>query len=313
MISGTHLKKKLYQYFTQRVGMVKYRRGWLKGNCPSCGDYKWGVNLSLMRTNCFKCTYNEKPLDAIILIENLVTTNEVFNILKTFEGVDFYEEAVELYQLKENVTLPDGYRNIKRGNSFLAMSARNYLRKRGFDIDELSKAGWGYCNKDKYFGYIIMPFYRNGKLVYFNARRFLGTGPRFNNPLVEDFGIGKSMLMYNSDALLMYDRIFIVEGLMNARTIGDNAVSTGGKKVSNYQINMLIKAPVRKYIIAFDSDGYDDAIDLAIKLQPFKKVKIMPFKDERDINDLGRLTSLRISQRQNYLKYNELILLKNEQ
>lgn len=312
MISGTHLKRKLYQYFTQRVGLQKYRRGWLKGNCPSCGEFKWGVNLTLMRTNCFRCKYNDRPLDAIMLIENLVTNNEVFKVLNAFEGQDFYEEEVELYELKEGVTLPEGYRNISRGNSLLAKSARNYLKGRGFDIKELSKAGWGYCSKDKYFGYIIMPFYRNGKLVYFNARRFLGDGPRFNNPLVEDFGLGKSMLMYNSDALLMYDRIFIVEGLMNARTIGDNAVSMGGKKVSNYQINMLIKAPVKKYVIAFDNDGYDDAIDLAIKLQPFKKVKVVPFEDSRDINDLGKKVTLRKTQKQKYLEYNDLILLKNE-
>ncbi len=311
MISGTHLKRKLYQYFTQRAGLQKYRRGWLKGDCPSCGENKWGVNLTLMRTNCFRCKYNDKPIDAIMLLENLVTNNEVFKVLKAFEGIDFYEEAVELYQLKENVTLPEGYKNISRGDSLLACSARNYLIKRGFDIKELAKAGWGYCNKDKYFGYIIMPFYRNGRLVYFNARRFLGDGPRFNNPLVEDFGLGKSMLMYNSDALLMYDRVFIVEGLMNARTIGDNAVSMGGKKVSNYQINLLIKAPVKKYIIGFDHDGYEDALELAIKLEPFKRVKIMPFKDSRDINDLGRKKSLLITAKQRYLNYNELILLKN--
>lgn len=311
MISGTHLKRKLYQYFTQRVGLQKYRRGWLKGDCPSCGENKWGVNLSLMRTNCFRCKYNEKPIDAIMLLENLVTNNEVFKVLKAFEGIDFYEEAIELYQLKENVTLPEGYKNISRGDSILACSARNYLIKRGFNIKELAKAGWGYSNKDKYFGYIIMPFYRNGKLVYFNARRFLGDGPRFNNPLVEDFGLGKSMLMYNSDALLMYDRVFIVEGLMNARTIGDNAVSMGGKKVSNYQINLLIKSPVKKFIIGFDHDGYDDALELAIKLEPFKRVKVMPFKDARDINDLGRKRSLLITAKQRYLSYNQLILLKN--
>jgi DNA primase len=311
MISGTNLKRKLYQYYTQRLGLEKYRKGWLKGDCPECGKRKWGVNLHLMRTNCFSCGYNNNPIDAIADSENLVERNEVYVLLKSFEGLDFYEEKVELYQQKTDVSLPEGYRNIKRGDSRIARAARSYVKKRGFDIEELSRAGFGYCTEGKYFGYLIMPFYRAGKLVYFNARKFMGTGTRFNNPLIEDFGIGKSMLMYNIDCLNLYDRVFITEGLMNARTIGENATAMGGKKVSNYQVNLLIKAPVRKYIIGFDKDGYEDAIKLALKLQPYKKVKIMPFEDERDINDLGRKKSLLIANRQKYLSYNDIIKLKN--
>ena len=311
MISGVNLKRKLYEYFTRRLGLYNYRKGWLKGECPECGEEKWGVNLTLMRTNCFKCGYNENPLDAILNVENLVERNQVYVLLKTFEGLDFYEEAVEVHQKKESVILPEGYKNIKRGDSLIARSARNYVKKRGFDINELSRAGFGYCTTGKYMGYLIMPFYYKGRLMYFNARRFMGNGPRFNNPLIEDFGLGKSMLMYNIDALGLYDRVFITEGLMNARTIGNNAIALGGKKFSNYQLNVLIKAPVTKYIIGFDKDGLSDAIKLALKLLPYKKVKIMLFKDERDINDLGKKKSLKIANKNPYLNFNQLIMLKH--
>ena len=171
--------------------------------------------------------------------------------------------------------------------------------------------GWGYCTRGKDMGYIIMPFYMGGKLVYFNARKYMFDGPKFNNPNIEDFGLGKSMLMYNVDSLLMYDRVWVVEGLMNAATLGDNCISTGGKKFSNWQVNVMIKSPVEKFIIGFDNDGLDDAINLALKLQPFKKVKIIQFPDTRDINDLGKKKVLLMSYNERYLTYNNLIQMRN--
>lgn len=306
------IKIKLHQYFTQRLGMFVYRRGWLKGDCPECGkDKKYGVNIALNRTNCFSCGYKKSPIDVIADVENLVTRNEVYSLLGTFEGLEYYEEELKPYELKENVSLPDSYHNIKRGKSIMGKAARAYVKKRGFDIDKVSKSGWGYCTKGKYMGYLIMPFYQGGKLVYFNARKYLFDGPKFNNPEVEDFGIGKSMLMYNVDSLYLYDRVWVVEGLMNAETIGENALSTGGKKFSNYQVNLILKSPVKRVIIGFDNDGLDDAIKIALKLQPFKKVKIVKFKDDRDINDLGRNKTIRLSNRERYLSYNDLIKLKN--
>lgn len=311
-INSQHIKRKLYQYFIQRLGMKKYRRGWLKGDCPSCGEHKFGVSLSLMKTNCFKCGYNQKPLEVIMDYENLIEQSEALKVLNNFEGLDFYEEKVELYQQKENVILPEGYMNILFGDGLRGINARKYLKSRGFNIKEIAKAGWGYCTKDKYDGYIIMPFYKKGKLIYFNARRYMFDGPRFNNPLIEDFGIGKSMLLYNIDCLSLYKKVFIVEGLMNARTIGDNSVATGGKKISKYQINTLIKSPVEKFVIGFDNDGLHDAIKLALRLVNYKKVKIMMFEDEKDINDLGRNKSLKIARSNKYLTYRDLIKLRNE-
>lgn len=312
MISRTKIKNKLYQYFTQRWGAQPYRRGWLKGDCPDCGrDKKWGVNISTNRTNCFSCGYNEKPLETVAHIENLLTTNEVLNFLGTFEGLEFREEILKPFEINPNATLPEGYTNIIRGKSRLAKSARNYIKQRGFDIKEVSRAGWGYCTEGHYMGYIIMPFYKQGKLVYFNARRYMFDGPKFDNPSVEDFGIGKSMLIYNEDCLELFKTVWITEGLMNARTIGDNAVSTGGKKYSNYQLNVFLKSQTEKFIIAFDNDGYDDAIRLALQLAPFKKVKVIYFPDERDINDLGKNYTRLLAYRSKYLNYQQLLNLKN--
>lgn len=311
MILTKNIKRKLYEYLRKKLGMYDYRKGWLKGDCPYCGEHKFGVNLAINRTNCFKCGNHPQPLDVVMEIEGLFTRNETIIALNAFDGMDFYEEAVEIHQQKTDVVLPDGYKNIKRGKSVLGKTVRKYVKRRGFDIDELAKAGWGYVDKPgKYFGYLIMPFYKQGRIVYFNARLFIGSGPKFNNPLIEDFGLGKSMLIYNIDALTLYNRIFVVESVMNARTLGDSAIGMGGKKLSNYQLNIIIKSPCKKVVIGLDDDAIEDAIIFALKLVPFKKVKIMQFPEGKDINDLGKDKSMAIVHKAKYLSYNELLQLK---
>ncbi|MAO08037.1 MAG: hypothetical protein CL596_04920 [Alteromonas sp.] len=312
MISlNKNIKKKLHQYLKQRLGMYDYRRGWLKGNCPYCGAHKFGVNLGQSRSNCFKCENHPSLFQLVMDLEYLSTIPEVLTYLNTFEGVDFYEELVEPHELKKDITLPEGYRNIKRGNNTLARAARNYVKNRGFDIDFVSLKGWGYCDRGKYFGYLIMPFYMKGKVCYFNARLFLGNGPKFNNPLVEDFGLGKSMLIYNIDALFLYKTIYAFESVTNATTIGDNAIGLGGKKISTWQKNIIIKSPCEKVIIGLDDDAIDDAIKLAFELVDYKKVKILEFPYKKDANDMGRKKTLKLSHTSRYLKYGDIITLKN--
>ena len=86
----------------------------------------------------------------------------------------------------------------------------------------------------------------------------------------------------------------------------------GGKAVSAYQINQLIKAPCKRYIILLDSDAWDYAIDLALKLVNYKKVKVIRFPDSRDVNDLGKKKVLKLIYKSRYLSYRQLITLKNE-
>lgn len=306
-----NILRKLSQYLRDRLGMYNYRRGWMKGDCPYCQEHKFGVNLSSNRTNCFKCGANPRPIQVIMDVEGFLNVNEALIYLRIFEGVDFYEEAAEPFDLRDEVFLPEGFKNILRGESTIARRTRQTLAKRGFNVQDLAMKGWGYCDTGKYFGYLIMPYYIAGKLVYFNARKIIGDGPKFNNPLVEDFGLGKNMLIYNLDALGLYRTNYIFESVMNAETLGDNAIATGGKNISNYQVNVFIKSPTEKFIIGLDDDAMEEAIKLAFKLKPYKKVKILQFPKGLDANDIGRKKTLNLAHRSRYLRYNEILKLKN--
>src|SRR5690606_20249091 len=143
---------------------------------------------------------------------------------RAFEDAPFLETYQEAL-IQKPAELPVGFTLLSLGNSMVSKSARKYMRERGFKIKELSMMGIGYCARGEYKYRIIIPFYEAGRLIYFNARQFIELGSKFKNPAIEDFGIGKNMLMYNVDALAIYNKIYLVESATNAITLGNNAVA----------------------------------------------------------------------------------------
>lgn len=308
-------KTQLYNYFVKRLGAYEYRNGWLRVPvCPYCGrEQKMGVNLTTYRTNCFRCGEHPSPAQMVMDIETLDTYAELLTFLKhgDFSELSFTETKVELAEPKP-VYLPEGFRLINQGDGHIAKIIRNYLKHRGFNIDELSKQGIGYCTKGDYFGYVILPFYSNGKLTYFNARLVIGNGPRYNNPPKSVTGLGKEFLIFNEDALELYNQVYICEGVFNALTIGERAIATMGKAVSSYQINKLIKSSVKRFILLLDPDAKKQAISLALKLVNFKSVKVVYLPEGEDANSLGRKKTMKLVWRTRYQSYSDLIKLKNE-
>lgn len=308
-------KSRLRTYFIKRLGGYDYRHGWMRiPTCPYCGrEHKLGVNLSMYRTNCFRCNAHPSPAQLIMDIEGFTEYHELINFLNNgqFDELQFKEEKIELAESKP-VYLPDGFKLINQGTSQVARSIRSYMSSRGFTIEELSKHGIGYvATEGPFFGYLIIPYYYKGTLRYYNARNVIGQGPRYNNPNKDITGLGKEFIIFNQDALDMYSSIFICEGAINALTMGDRAIATMGKAVSRYQLNGLIKSPCQRYIILLDFDAQKYAIDLALKLILYKKVKVVFFEDSRDVNDLGKKAVLRKVYRTRYTTYQELIKLKN--
>ena len=308
-------KNQLYNYFVKRLGAYKYRNGWLRvPTCPYCHrEQKMGINLNTYRTNCFRCGEHPSPAQMVMDIEGLDTYSELITFLRNgdFTELTFTEEKVELSEAKP-VYLPEGFKLITQGTSTLANSFRKYVIKRGFNPNELARHGVGYCTKGEYFGYLIIPFYTEGSLRYWNARLVIGSGPRYNNPPKDITGLGKEFLIYNSDALGLYNQVFICEGAINALTMGENAIATMGKSISRYQINELIKAQAKRYIILLDPDAKDKAIDLALKLVNFKSVKVVYLPEGKDCNDIGRKKTMKLVWDTRYQDYQDLIKLRNE-
>lgn len=302
-----HMRSKLYSYALKTMGLREYRRGWLKGVCPDCGRHdKFGFNISQNRTNCFVCGYHPSPIRLVMENEGLEDYNAAKAYLNTYEGRTYLEPVIERIERIDTV-LPEGYKNLMVGEGRLGRTARSYVYNRGFDVEEMALKGWGYGTKDEYFGYIIIPFYAAGKLIYYNARRFMGSGPKYSNPKIEDFGLGKSLIMYNMDALAIYETIYLVEGAINAETIGDEGVATGGKKISHYQLSMISKSPVENVVILLDPDALDDAIKVGLELAYHKNIKLITLPEDKDVNDIGHIDTMELVANADWLTYNKLL------
>lgn len=307
----------LGSYFLSR-GFEVYRRGWLKGpyfSCPFCGrEGKLGINPSTDFYHCFRCDAKGNLLDLILVLEKLDTFNEGLKVLEKYKDMGFQikEEKVELKKLNPLV-LPEGFKLLTQGTSQIAKSARAYVKGRGLDVQKLSKMGWGYSTDQNYFGYLIMPYYKNHQIIYYNARNFLSNGPRYLNPQLSDSSLGKSQIIYNEEALHMYKSVYLCEGIFNAVTISpDRGICTAGKFLSQYQINKIIKSPVERVILCLDGDAIEQAIKLALDLVMYKQVKLVQFPKDKDINDLGLRKTLHLIYNTKYMNYSQLIRLKNE-
>lgn len=307
-------KTKLYNYFIKSLGAYKYKHGWMKlPVCPFCHrEHKMGINLSMYRTNCFRCNYHMNPAQLVMDVEGFDTYAELLKFLDNGNFTDkaFSEEKIELSDAKP-VYLPDGFRNISLGDSQLAKSIRGYIKKRGFNLEKFSRCGIGYGTMGTTYGYLIIPFYYQGQLKYYNARNVIGKGPRYNNPDKDITGLGKQFIIFNHDALEMYRSVFICEGALNALTMGDRGIATMGKAISQYQINELLKSQCERYIILLDPDAKQYAINLALKLVAYKKVKVVFLPDGKDCNDLGKKGVLRLVYNTRYQSYQELIAIRN--
>lgn len=307
-------KSRLKTYFIKRLGAFDYKHGWMKlPVCPYCHrELKMGVNLSMYRTNCFRCNEHPNPSQLVMDIEGFDTYHELINFLNSgkFDELEFHEEKVELAEAKP-LYLPEGFRILNLGQSQVAKSIRGYVKSRGFVISELSKHGIGYATKGAYFGYLIIPFYYRGQLRYYNARNVIGQGPRYNNPNKDITGVGKEFIIFNYDALEMYRSVFICEGALNALTLGDRAIATMGKAISQYQVNELLKSQCQRYIILLDPDARSYAVNLALKLVAYKKVKVVFLPEGFDVNDLGKKQTLKLVYQTRYQSYQELIQIRN--
>lgn len=307
-------KGKVKSYLVSKLNAYEYKHGWMRiPICPYCHkEEKMGVNLSSWRCNCFRCGEHPSPSQLIMDVEGIETYHELNKILNKGEYSDtpFYEEKIQLSEAKP-LYLPEGYKLINFGTSQLAKTMRNYIQKRGFDIDEMSRQGIGYCNTGQYFGYIVVPYYYGGELRYYNARKVIGNGPRYNNPNKDITGLGKEFIIFNHDALSMYKQVYICEGAFNALTMGVRGIATMGKAISRYQVNEILKSQVQHIIILLDPDAKDKAIDLALKLVMYKKVKVIFLPEGKDVNDIGKKETLKLIYKTHYQSYSELIKIRN--
>lgn len=305
---------KLMGYFQGRLNIKRSTKGYWRCNCPYCGGaYTMAINMEYHSVACFKCDEKVSTIKLLMFMENFDVLPQAYQFLRIQQEYENFEGKAHVVKKEyAKIELPEGFKLISQGEDAMGKAARHYMKKRGFNISSLSLKGVGYGTQGRYWGYIIFPFYRKGELIYYQGRLYMGNGAKMQNPEEGEFGIGKSQLIYNQDALYIYNRAYIVESITNSLTLGDAAIATLGKKVSPNQFSNILLSPCEKVVVILDDDAWKDSVDLCLSLVHYKQTKIIRMPFEVDVNDLGKVKTLKLIKAQHYKKYNELYKLRNE-
>jgi len=313
MISLDKVTEFMYQHFES---VTTSKRGdHFLAKCVLCGDSK--TNSRKRRFNldynngkpmyhCFNCNESGSFIDIYALMNGLSKEeaydelysydsddlkrrlqkhNEIIDWVKKYTDTDCNWIEDDCVSLSKKI---DGYVQ----NKYVEVLEKFYKDRL---ISEKNKIFIAY--KGDYKGRIIIPVYdKNKSIIYFQARRIPGSNilPKYKNPVVE-----KQNVILNEDKFKNNKPVVIVEGLIDAFSIGTQGTSCLGKEISENFIKNILKY-TNKPIVCFDNDesGYKSLITFMLgkkdkKKKPNKYSKIVNyfiFPDEyikyKDINNI---------------------------
>lgn len=255
-------------YLVSKLGARFRGENW-RMSCPFCGADRDRFTVSIKKqvVHCWKCEYTNSVLGLVMELESVDLAGS-FRIIKKYRPITYKKvprDAKEVPLPSAKVLRYETIPKLLQNGSVAAKLARKYLASRGITTNETKFWKLGLSDTEKYSGYIISPFFDQRRLVYFVARRFAGSGPKYKNPSLTDWGVGKSELLFNYDRARARanDGITIVEGVYDVYASGSNAVALLGKQASSIQLSKIILANPRSCIIRLDADAKDEAYELA--------------------------------------------------
>lgn len=317
--------KKAYNYFRSKFELHESTKGWYRFEFPldvSHRDISAGVNFRLNAVKDHRTGYKSGIIKFVARYEEIGYI-EAKRLIETFDEVQVDLDYYIPSKFKtSSVTLPNGFKSILEGDGVIANRARKYLLSRGFNLEILDSLGFGYVSESgdefPFYGYIIIPFKADGLLVYYIGRDFVGNWIKYRNPEFEDVGIGKSDLIFNQDALYIYDEVFLTEGWADAMTIGDTGIASLGWSLSQSQKNIILKSPCKiiniipdRGILKNELSFYQKAKQIAMALMPHKKVRIINVDIEnlpgKDVNEYGAEIILDLVKKTEFITYSNLL------
>jgi hypothetical protein len=242
-------------------------KGWYVIKCPLCHDYKERGGFRFINEtisyHCFNCASkamydnNRKFLseEMVRVLEAFNIPNNEINIIRFQSLGHTFTKKIKKSEFTQNPLyeiplLPHFYKLTNDDSDTWSIIAREYLQyDRGIDYKDypfyLSKGG-----KTKYdlqwTGRLIIPYYRHGRLIFYQGRDLIGTRKnRYKNAILDK----NSIILYGYDELFNNTAapLFIVEGFFDAFVIGGIAIL--GNELNKSKIDIINQSKRHKIYI----------------------------------------------------------------
>lgn len=289
--------------FLENLGAKKTSKGdeWLM-DCWECGDRKLYFNIQKITGFCVKC-WVPRTLQDIAKQHGIAR----FDILQFIQDIKLEEmrtqglrdtvlqgllgrERAPMADLPE-VLLPSEYRTLREGKeSINGKQALAYMVNRGFDPEVLFYMGFGYCATGYYRQRVVIPFYENGRLVYWQARDYTGTvdpKKKILNPPSWLVSTGKTEVLFNSEAIKKHEVAVMTESWGSSLAVGRMSFAINGFHMSERQFELIKQAPVQTVIVMLDPGQELAAWNTAKRLSECKRVLVAELKGG-DPNEVSR-------------------------
>ena len=218
--------------------------GWIGLDCPNCsrgsGKFRLGYNVAKSYLSCWVCGHQSLPWTLCAL------TGEPYPVVKEMLGDLDREERLERRAIRGGLAIPPGV-------GVLLPAHETYLRKRGFDPDQISKV-WGVSGigmAKRLAWRLYIPIHLDGAVVSWTTRSLSDDAKaKYQNAKAEEESFPAKSLLYGEDHCR--HGIIVCEGPTDVWRIGPGAVATFGVQFTQAQVLRISKYPIRA--ICFDND-----------------------------------------------------------
>ena len=262
-------KRSIWEMIQNKIPFADNGKGWFSGKCQLCGDYKVRAGFKLtdgvITYNCWNCATATKYVEysnemskkfRSVLVSFGFSPSEIDAAVASAFFSKKETEEITLESLSKTdsvitetpeIKLPFGSKRIVEGVNGAA-PLLTYLKNRKLDYH---KYPFYFTTELDYLkDRIIIPFYRNGKVIYWQARRIDGDKKkRYVNA-----NTTADAVMFNMDALSLHSNIplFITEGAMDAISFNGVALMHGGSV--NMHKTHFLKQSKRRLIFVIDKN-----------------------------------------------------------
>lgn len=270
--------------------------GWYSVKCQCCNDYKvrGGFNIrdDSVVYHCFNCNTKASYFNNGVVSDGMREVLQAFNVpLDEIQRISLKNlgktsSIIERKVVDTNpifeIALPKTfYKLILDGSDPWSNVAIDYLEHdRGITDYKMFYLSHGNTTEveKKWYGRLIIPFYRDNKLIFYQGRSLNESTRRYINSTVSN----DAVILYNYKELTrnVDDPLFITEGFFDAYHL--NGIAINGNELSPKKINVINQSRRRKIYIP---DRYGNGKQAAFNaIEAGWDVSIPDIGDCKDIN-----------------------------